>query len=256
MTASPDTPAPFAIHNPDGDPRLLLVCDHAANALPAGYGTLGLPAAALARHIAFDIGAAEVTRGLSRLLDAPAVLAGVSRLLIDANRGEDDPTLVMQLSDGAIIPGNAGVSAAEVALRIARFHRPYHAAIAERIARAQGQGVAPALVSLHSFTPVWRGVARPWHFGVLWDRDGRLARPLLAALRAVPGLVVGDNEPYSGELEGDCMSRHGTANGLAHVLLEIRQDLINDPAKAEAVAGFLAPLLRRVVEEALWRGDR
>ena len=166
-----------------------------------------------------------------------------SRLLIDANRGEDDPTLIMRLSDGAIVPGNAAVDAAERARRIARFHAPYHAAIDAAIDRAIAAGRPPALVSIHSFTPVWRGHARPWHAGVLWDTDPRLAVPLIEALRADPALVVGDNEPYAGALANDTMYRHATARGLAHALIEIRQDLIGDEAGAAAWAERLAPIL-------------
>jgi predicted N-formylglutamate amidohydrolase len=171
------------------------------------------------------------------------VLSTFSRLLIDANRGEDDPTLVMRLSDGAVVPGNADVDAAGRALRIARFHAPYHAAVDRVIDRSLATGVVPALVSLHSFTPVWRGHRRVWHAGILWDADPRLARPLIDALAEDAALAVGDNEPYHGALINDCMYRHGTRRGLAHALIEIRQDLIGTPAGAEAWADRLAPIL-------------
>ncbi len=151
----------------DGDKRVLIVADHASNALPPSYGTLGLPELSFARHIAYDIGIAEVAQGLSAALGVPAILAGFSRLLIDPNRGEDDPTLVMRLSDGEIIPGNAAADAAEIVRRISLFHRPYHDAIDAALDRAIAAGVAPVLLSLHSFTPRWRGKPRPWHCGVL-----------------------------------------------------------------------------------------
>ena len=234
-----------------GDPAagLIVLCDHAANRVPADYGDLGLGPDEFRRHIAFDPGAAAVTSGLACQLGVPAVLSTFSRLLIDANRGEDDPTLIMRLSDGAVVPGNAGVDAAEREHRIARFHAPYHAAIAVAIDESLSQGVAPALVSVHSFTPVWRGRKRPWHAGVLWDRDPRLAEPLIAALAADPSLVVGDNEPYSGALANDTLYRHGTRRGLAHALIEIRQDLIADETGARAwseqLAAILADLNRR-----------
>ncbi|MEO8666995.1 MAG: N-formylglutamate amidohydrolase [Bauldia sp.] len=229
----------------EGDPAagLILLCDHASNALPPEYDNLGLPEAEFGRHIAFDIGAAEVTRALAQRLGVPAVLSTFSRLLIDANRGEDDPTLVMRLSDGAVVPGNAGVDAPERARRIARFHAPYHGAVGRAIDRSLTTGVPPALVSMHSFTPVWRGVRRIWQVGILWDADPRLARPLIAALAADPALTVGDNEPYHGALINDCMYRHGTRRGLAHALIEIRQDLIGDDAGAAAWADRLAPIL-------------
>lgn len=241
--------APFETFSPSGSPPgagrgLLFLCDHASRALPAEVGDLGLDAALFATHIACDIGAAEVTRTLAAHFGAPAVLARWSRLLIDLNRGEDDPTLVMKLSDGSIVPGNRHADAAEVARRIAHFHRPYHDRIAHEIARL---GRVPVLVSMHSFTPAWKGRARPWQVGVLWDRDGRLAHPLIAEL-AKAGFSVGDNEPYSGELENDCLYRHGTMNGLPHVLIEIRQDLIADDAAARAFARTLAPILERALD--------
>jgi len=221
---------------------ILFVCDHASNALPAEYGTLGLDEGQFAAHIAYDIGAAHVTRALSDAYGAPAILARWSRLLIDLNRGADDPSLVMKLSDGRIIPGNRHADAAEIATRIEKFHKPYHDAIAAEIGAMRAQGIVPVIVSMHSFTPVWKGFRRPWQMGVLWDRDGRLARPLIASLEKA-GFTVGDNEPYSGELEDDCMYVHGTMNGLPHVLIEIRQDLIADEASALAIAARLKPAL-------------
>lgn len=250
MPKKTSAPAPFSLINAEGDPSVLLVCDHASNHVPAKYEGLGLPVAAFARHIAYDIGAAQLTGALSRLLNAPAVLAGFSRLLIDPNRGADDPTLVMKLSDGAIIPGNRYADGAMIADRIARYYAPYHQAITNRISTARAKGISPAIISLHSFTPVFQGYERPWHIGVLWDRDGRIALPLLASLRADSGLCVGDNLPYSGELVGDCMYQHGTRNGLPHVLIELRQDLIVDKSGAERwaelLAGHLRPILRKL----------
>jgi predicted N-formylglutamate amidohydrolase len=229
----------------DGDPAsgLLLVCDHAENRLPPAYGDLGLPAAEFQRHIAYDPGAAELTRAIAARLGAPAVLSTFSRLLIDANRGEDDPTLIMRLSDGAVVPGNAHVDAAERARRIASLHAPYHAAITAAIDRAMASGVVPAIFSVHSFTPVWRGVRRPWHAGVLWDIDPRFAVPLIAALRRDAALVVGNNEPYAGALANDTMNRHATRRGLAHALIEVRQDLIANVAGQAAWTERLAPMV-------------
>jgi predicted N-formylglutamate amidohydrolase len=229
------------------DAGILLLCDHASNALPPEYGSLGLPASELARHIGYDIGAAGVTRTLAERLGCPAVLSHFSRLLIDPNRGEDDPTLVMRLSDGAIVPGNRHVDAAEVERRIARFHRPYHRAIEHEIDAAVASGTFPALFSVHSFTPVWRGMPRPWHVGLLWDLDERFTRPLIEALEAPGDLIVGDNEPYDGALRNDCLYRHGTARGLPHVLIEIRQDLIADEAGQLAWAERLADILPTIL---------
>ena len=211
--------------------------------MPAEYGGLGLPATEFARHIAYDPGAAAVTKLLAIRLGAPAVLSTFSRLLIDANRGEDDPTLIMRLSDGAVVPGNAAVDAAERARRIGRFHEPYHAAIDAALERGIATGRAPAIVSMHSFTPVWRGSTRPWHAGILWDRDPRFAVPLIEALRADPALVVGDNEPYAGALANDTMNRHATLRGLAHALIEVRQDLIGECRAPPLGPGGLAAIL-------------
>ena len=227
------------------DSGLVLVCDHAAKDLPAEYGTLGLDPGLLSTHIAFDIGAAWVTRRLAARFAAPAILARWSRLLIDLNRGEDDPTLVMKLSDGSVIPGNREAGVQEVARRIRDWHAPYHAAIERQIAAARR---LPALVSIHSFTPAWKGRARPWDVGVLWDRDGRLARPLIAELEKA-GFAVGDNRPYSGELENDCMYRHGTAGGLPHALIEIRQDLIATDEAARTMADRLHTILTAALTE-------
>jgi predicted N-formylglutamate amidohydrolase len=205
---------------------LLVLCDHASNRLPEAYGNLGLAADQFARHIAYDIGAGDVCLGLAARLGGTAVLSRFSRLLIDPNRGLDDPTLIMRLSDGAVVPGNRSVDAAERQLRIAHFHQPYHRAIDGEIGRMAGAGLTPFIVSVHSFTPMWKGFARPWHAGILWDRDAAVAQALLDGFRAQGDLVVGDNEPYHGALEGDTMNTHATARGLPHALIEIRQDLI------------------------------
>lgn len=243
------------------DGGLILLCDHASNTLPPEYGTLGLPQRELDRHIAYDIGAEAVTRGLAAALGAPAVMTRFSRLLIDCNRGADDPTLVMRLSDGAVVPGNRDIDDTERALRQARFYDPYHAAIAELLDQALAAGVVPAILSIHSFTAVWRGSPRPWHVGVLWDKDPRLARPLMNELARDGTLEVGDNEPYSGALKGDCLYRHGTSRGLPHAIVEIRQDLIGTVAGQEAwvarlseimctilAPSYIAPDLHKVVD--------
>ena len=246
----PSMPA-FELVNADGDPGLLLLCDHAANTVPreVGGGDLGLPPEDMARHIAYDVGARGVTLGLAARLGCPAVLSTFSRLVIDPNRGEDDPTLVMKLYDGSIVPANREVDGAEVAARLGAWHRPYHDAIRAAIGRAEAAGVRPVLISIHSFTPQFRGrPPRPWHVGVLWDEDDRLPAPLLARLRAEPDLVVGDNEPYSGKLKGDCLWTHGTSRGLAHALIEVRNDLISDPAGEAAWADRLAPILRDALD--------
>lgn len=236
---------------------VVLLCDHASNAVPREIGTLGLPPEDMARHIAFDVGARGVTMRMAERLGARAVLSTFSRLVIDPNRGEHDPTLVMKLYDGSIIEGNRKVGAEETERRLNLYHRPYHAAIRAEIDDIEARGGAPVLVSIHSFTPQLRGrPKRPWHVGLLWDRDDRLKVPLLRRLADEPGLVVGDNKPYSGQLEHDCMSMHGTARGLPHVLIEIRNDLIAD-AEGEAFwAALLAARLRDAIDEMRRVGTR
>jgi predicted N-formylglutamate amidohydrolase len=236
---------PFEILSGNHDSGMVLLGDHAMNRLPEHYARLGLPAGAFARHIAYDIGIEGLVRSLSQKLGVPAVLGGFSRLLIDPNRGEDDPTLIMKISDGAIIPGNHPIAAEEWNNRIASFHRPYHDAVSETISKvAAATGKAPLVLSLHSYTPAWKGVPRPWHAAVLWDSDHRAVAPLLELLRADPDLVVGDNEPYDGALKGDTMYRHCMIPGIPHTLLEVRQDLIGDDAGIAAWADRLAPIFK------------
>ena len=218
---------------------ILLLCDHASNALPPEAGSLGLDEGLFQTHIAYDIGAAAVTRALASAWGAPALLGRWSRLLIDLNRGADDPTLVMKLSDGSIIPGNRDADAAEVARRIAAYHAPYHAAIAAELDHIGSQAV---ILSMHSFTPSWKKTPRIWEVGVLYDRDARLAVPLMARLEQA-GFNVGDNEPYTGALDGDTLNIHGTLRGLPHVLIEMRQDLIATGAAAQDFASRLKPII-------------
>lgn len=236
-------PCPVEMIEGSVESGILILCDHASNAVPPDLGDLGLPESEFERHIAYDIGAAAVTRSLARRLNAPAILTRFSRLIIDPNRGRDDPTLVMRLSDGAVVPGNAKAGEAEIQRRIARFYDPYDDAIADAIHRAMAAGHPPVIVTVHSFTPVWRGWPRPWHVGILWDADDRFAKPLLEGLAAEDGLVVGDNEPYDGALAGDTVDRHATIRGLANALIEIRQDLIAADEGAEEWAERFARLL-------------
>lgn len=229
---------------------VLLICDHARNCVPPGYGDLGVPAEQFERHIGYDIGARAVTLELARRLNAPAVLSTYSRLLIDPNRGEDDPTIVMRLSDGTVIPGNAHIDAAERQHRVERFHRPYHAEI-DRVLDAMTQAASPpVLISIHSFTPSWRGVPRPWHATVLWDSDPRAVTPFMDGLAAQADLIVADNEPYDGALKNDTMYRHGTQRGLANALLEIRQDLIAEQPGVLEWADRLEAIVKGLAENA------
>ncbi len=229
--------------------RWVVTCDHASNRVPADVagGDLGLPASDMARHIAYDVGAEGVALAMAEALVAPLVMSRFSRLVIDPNRGEDDPTLLMQIYDGSIIPANRGVSDAEVERRLDRFHRPYHAALTEVI----GARADPIVIAVHSFTPQFVGrPPRPWHVGVLYGQDTRLAYPVVDRLRREADLCVGDNEPYSGHLPGDAMDRHCVQPGRLHVLIEVRNDLIAAKADQVAWGQRLARLLDAAVTDA------
>lgn len=242
------TNPPYEIIGADRQSRWLITCDHASNHVPADVndGSLGLPEADMNRHIAYDIGAAGVTRHLAELLQAPAILSKFSRLVIDPNRGEDDPTLMMRLYDGTIIPGNHHADRAEIRRRLETYHRPYHAALANLAASQPNT----AICAVHSFTPRLNSRApRPWHIGVLFAHDDRLARPLLELLRAEPDLCVGENEPYLGHLPGDAIDRHALQSGRPNVLLEIRQDLIETEKTQKQWAERLAPILAQALTD-------
>lgn len=236
------TQAAFFVHGQGRTSDWVVTCDHATNHIPSevGGGSLGMSAADMARHIAFDIGASGVATALADALGAPAVLSNFSRLVIDPNRGEDDPTLVMQLYDGTVIPENRAVDQTERERRITSYYRPYHAAVAAEM----GARANPILVSVHSFTQRFKGRdPRPWHVAVLHTDDTRLSDPLLAALRAEGDLVVGQNEPYSGVLKGDAVDRHATAFGHPNALIEIRNDLIETAENQQSWAARLARCL-------------
>jgi predicted N-formylglutamate amidohydrolase len=243
---APDEPSPAELFNEGGQAAILLLCDHAGRRIPKALGDLGVEPAAFERHIAWDIGAAEVARRLAVRLDAPLVCSSYSRLVVDVNRRPDDPTCMPEESDGTRVPGNCNLSAPLRAARVAAVHEPYHRLVAERLAAVQARGV-PAVISVHSFTPVFKGVERPWHIGVLWNRDGRLARPLMARVAEL-GVTVGDNQPYSGQdAHGYTLPRHVERAGIPHVLLEVRQDLIDTRRGAEEwsekLYSALGPLL-------------
>ncbi len=242
--------APYELTNGRNDGGLLLLCDHARNAIPEAYGSLGMADDQLERHIAYDIGAEALTLALAERLEAPAVQTTYSRLLIDPNRGEDDPTIVMRLSDGAIVPGNHPITRDEINHRISTYHRPYHQAIEAQLDAMMATGIPPMIFSVHSFTPAWKGRPRPWEVAILWDVDPRLPKFLIDGLRRDATLTVGDNEPYDGALKNDTMYQHGLRRGLAHALVEVRQDLIADDAGVSEWADRLAPLLAEANEQA------
>jgi predicted N-formylglutamate amidohydrolase len=248
-------PPPFEIHRPSGQARLLLACDHASRAFPAALGRLGLPTEATWRHIAWDIGAAELTRALSDRLDATAVLAGYSRLVVDCNRRLDDPSCFAAVSDGQRVPGNEALTDGDRRARAAACYEPYHKALAARLHALRGPRAVPALVAIHSFTPVYGMQARPWNVGILWDKDPRIPVPLLDRLRAEPRLVVGDNEPYSGRHPADYTNdRHAESAGLPHVCIEVRQDELLTPAGVARWAEILGRALADILaDDALYR---
>ena len=240
-----DEPASVRVLRPDGVADFLLVADHAGNRIPRRLGDLGLPDSERRRHIAWDIGIADVTEQLSALLDATAVLQTYSRLVIDCNRDPGHPTSIPAISEHTRIPGNKDLGATDRDARREAIFVPYHAEIARAIDARERDGRRTILVAMHSFTPVFKGVARSVEIGVLYHRDTRLADAMLDLLRTEGDLVVGDNEPYAITDTSDyTVPVHGEGRGLLQVELEIRQDLIADPAGQQAWAERLARLLR------------
>ncbi len=236
------TYAPFFIHGEDRPSRWLITCDHATNTVPPEIngGDLGLPREDMERHIAYDVGAYEVSKHLGEILNAPVIAANFSRLVIDPNRGEDDPTLLMKLYDGSIIPGNRHADAAERERRLDMCYRPYHDALGRLAALPHA-----VIVSMHSFTRQLRGrEPRPWHIGVLHTPDERFSAPLIDRLKAEEDLCVGVNEPYTGVLPGDAIDTHCTSHGRPNALIELRNDLIADHAGQRAWAEKLSVVLQ------------
>lgn len=237
-------PAPASVFNPRGGSPLLLIADHAGNRVPRRLGDLGLAAADRRRHIAWDLGVAGLARALARQLDACCIAQRYSRLVIDCNRHPGHAEAIVESSDGTRIPGNAGLADAQRLARLEAIHRPYHRRIETELQRRLARGQRTCLVLLHSFTPVLDGVQRPWEVGVLYNQDYRMAASLLRSLRREAGLVVGDNQPYSGQDGSDfALRHHGEARGLPVVELEIRQDLIATLAARQTWARRLGSCL-------------
>lgn len=239
----------FEIHGEQRESRWLVTCDHATNRVPdwVAGGNLGIAPEDMARHIAYDVGAAGLTRALADRLGATAILSDFSRLVIDPNRGEDDPTLVMRLYDGTIIPANRRADPGDIERRKAALYRPYHEAL-ERLAQRRADTV---ILAIHSFTPCLKGRSpRPWQVGVLHSHlDSRLSRALIAQLQAEGDLCVGDNQPYLGHLPGDSIDRHALRPGRHNTLIELRNDLIGTPEAQAAWADRLVPLLHAALAE-------
>ncbi|MGD9584695.1 MAG: N-formylglutamate amidohydrolase [Lysobacterales bacterium] len=239
---------PIAILNREGKGGVVLLCEHASNYIPAGYDRLGLTPADLDRHIAWDIGAQAVAEQLAVILDAPLAYATHSRLLLDLNRHPDAPDSIATLSEDTAIPGNLEVSAIERRLRGDWLYAPFHAGVDALIDQRLAFGLATVVVSIHSFTPVYLGVPRPWQVGVLGARDRRLADAWLAALRADPTLTVGDNQPYAPR-DGvyHSLDRHGERRGLPSAMIELRNDLITDAVGQREWAARLGDTLHQAL---------
>ncbi len=244
-TADVEPPA-FHLFNRDGKARTLLICDHASNALPRGYGTLGIDPDKMFEHIAWDVGAAAVTRHLAEALDAPAILGGTSRLFVDLNRYPDDETAVSVFSDGTRVTGNEGLSEGEQAHRMS-WHRQYHNEVERQVLTLAGP-TPPPLLFIHSFTPTIRGQRRPWHLGVLHDHRSPESDRLLEILRRRADIVVGDNQPYAvNEPRSFSIYHHAINAGRPYIALEIRQDLIETEAGAAQWAEMLARDFREML---------
>ncbi|WP_270732088.1 N-formylglutamate amidohydrolase [Shimia sp. Alg240-R146] len=239
----------FSIYGADRPARWLITCDHASNSVPADIngGDLGIGADNMSRHIAFDVGIKGTSQRLGELLDAPVICSNFSRLVIDPNRGMDDPTLVMRLYDGTIIPANRHVDDPEIARRVDTLYRPYHEAL-ESLAAARDNVI---VVAMHSFSPKLNGRApRPWEIGILYSRTFQdFSHALLARLRRETDLTVGENVPYDGHLPGDSIDQHALRQGRLNTLVELRNDEIETPEGQAAWAERLAPILTEALAE-------
>lgn len=239
-----DELAPVTAYNEGGHSPLLLIADHAGNRIPRALGDLGVSEAERARHIGWDIGIAGVSKHLADALDAVLIQQNYSRLVIDCNRPPGVPSSMPEISEVTPIPGNVGLTDADRAARVTEIFQPYHDRIERELNRRQQAGQPVALIAMHSFTPVFKGVARPWHIGLLYNRDDRLSHRLLILLRQEAGLIVGDQEPYAVSDDSDyALPVHGEKRSLHHTAIEIRQDLIGDDTGQKEWAARLARLL-------------
>jgi predicted N-formylglutamate amidohydrolase len=245
-----DEPPAFEVYGESARSPYLVTCDHASRRIPRALGSLGVPESELERHIAWDIGAAGLARKLADKLDARLIFQNYSRLVIDCNRRLDRPDSIAERSEDTSIPGNIGLLPVAASQRAREIFAPYHACIARELDRRAAHGVPTVLIFMHTFTPVFRGVARAWHAGVLYHHDVRLAQPLLAALRREDGFEIGDNQPYAAtELTDYGLVEHAERRGLVHVELEVRQDLVSDAEGQAAWAARLARLISSTARE-------
>jgi predicted N-formylglutamate amidohydrolase len=237
-----------AVEVHEGSGPFVVVCEHASNRMPRALGSLGLDAVHLDRHIAFDPGAAELAMGLAERFDAALVMQRYSRLVIDCNRDTDLPDAITTFSEDTAIPGNEGLSGEARASRIKSLWEPFHAALDRLIEKRKAARMASGLITVHSFTPVYRGVSRPWHVGIISTDERRFAEAMLKALRSDPKLVVGDNQPYSAKDNVDyTIRRHGRDRGLPHVMIEVRNDLLRT---VKDIAAWTERLAMAVYESA------
>ncbi|MBE9605803.1 N-formylglutamate amidohydrolase [Acetobacteraceae bacterium H6797] len=239
----PGEPPAFTAENLAGRSPCLLLCEHASNRIPRALGDLGLPPGEIERHIGRDIGALVMARALSRHLDAALFSTGYSRLVIDCNRPLSRPGSIPEISEETVVPGNLGLSAADRAARQNELFHPFHDAVT---AHLDATPARRCVIGVHSFTPSYRGVSRPWEAGFLYASAGRFAAPMMEGLRA-QGFTVGDNEPYVIDADDYTVPVHGEARGLPSLLIEIRQDLIAHDAAALDWARRLAPLIARAI---------
>jgi predicted N-formylglutamate amidohydrolase len=247
LLLGPEDVPPVREYNAAGRSPYLFTCDHYGRLIPKILGDLGLSESELTRHIAWDIGIAGVARMLSNLLDAHLIVQRYSRLVIDCNRPPDVASSIPRISEATTIPGNEGLSSEAAAIRKRAIFDPYHQRIDAIIDQRLGDRRPAVLVALHSFTPAYAGIARPWHIGTLYHRDTRLPPLLLKLLRGEADLVVGDNEPYAVSDETDyTIPVHGEARGLTNSGIEIRQDLISDQAGQQQWAERLARILTEI----------
>ncbi|MEO9901107.1 MULTISPECIES: N-formylglutamate amidohydrolase [Alphaproteobacteria] len=239
----------FGERNPEGRGTILFISDHHRNRIPASLNNLGLSETELAQHIGYDIGVAWIAEYLSDRFDSPLVHANYSRLLIDCNRVPGTEGSIPEIADGTPVPGNLGLSEADREHRRIAFFEPYHNAVRRRMKAMEAEGRAPITVALHSFTPMMQhnGIPRPWEIGFIWNQDGRLALPLIEALRTDPALTIGDNEPYSGRDGGYSLNQHPEAAGHPHVGVEFRQDLVATREDAHKLARVFGNALEFVV---------
>ncbi|WP_374433447.1 N-formylglutamate amidohydrolase [Tabrizicola sp.] len=238
-----DEPPPYGIINPDGSSNILLVCEHARPVIPRHLGDLGLSHDERMRHIGWDIGALALAQALSEQLDAPLFHTHYSRLVVDCNRPLGNPSLMPEISETTVIPGNVGLTAAERDWRLDTLFHPFHAAIRRRLDLRSARNQPTVVIGIHSYTPVFKGVARPWHAGILYSGATDLAGRLLQLLANDPDLVIGDNEPYRIDHDDYTVPVHGDARGLPAVLVEVRQDLISAPAGVQEWSVRLAQCL-------------